>query len=66
MLKITVTDTGIGILPQDKKKLFKLFGFVENRKDKEANKNGVGLGLVIADLIVNEFDGKIIFDSEPE
>ena len=30
------------------------------------NTNGIGLGLVISDQIVNKFDGKITFVSEPE
>jgi len=30
------------------------------------NTNGIGLGLVIADQIVHQFDGMINFDSEPD
>ena len=30
------------------------------------NTNGIGLGLVISDQIVHQFDGLITFDSEPE
>ena len=53
-LKISVTDTGIGIKQEDKAKLFKLFGFVGNQ-NKQINKNGIGLGLVIANKIVHEY-----------
>ena len=45
-MKISVTDTGIGIPKQDHGKLFKLFGFVSDSKDM--NINGIGLGLAIA------------------
>ena len=31
--------------------------------DKKANTNGIGLGLVIADKIVGQFDGKITVQS---
>lgn len=54
-IKISVKDTGIGISEENKKKLFKLFGFLESSKDK--NPNGVGLGLAISQKIVHEFDG---------
>ena len=50
-LKITVKDTGVGIKDEDKSKLFKLFGFLEETQN--VNTNGIGLGLVIADLIVD-------------
>jgi len=29
------------------------------------NRNGIGLGLVIADNLVSQFNGKIYFESEP-
>ena len=45
-LQIEVKDTGIGIDDKDKSKLFKLFGFLEDKQ--LVNTNGVGLGLVIA------------------
>jgi hypothetical protein len=61
-LQISVTDTGIGIPKEKQDKLFKLFGFVQD--DKQINKNGIGLGLMIAKNIVEKFDGKITFDSE--
>ena len=59
-----MTDTGIGIEYEHQDKLFKLFGFVQD--SKQLNRNGIGLGLVIADNIVNQFDGKITFDSVPK
>jgi two-component system sensor histidine kinase BarA len=62
-LRIAVIDTGIGIEYEDQDKLFKLFGFVQDAK--QMNKNGIGLGLVIADNIVSQFNGQIDFESEP-
>ena len=57
-------DTGAGIPYKDQDKLFKLFGFVE--ETQSLNQNGVGLGLVISEQIVTQFQGRIDFDSVPE
>jgi signal transduction histidine kinase len=46
-LRITVKDTGVGIKDEDKSKLFKLFGFLDETQN--VNTSGIGLGLVIAD-----------------
>lgn len=55
-----MNDTGIGISETDKDKLFKLFGFI----DKEnLNTSGIGLGLVISQLIIKELGGVISFSS---
>ena len=62
-LKISVKDTGIGIPEENKGKLFKLFGFMENTKENKMNQNGIGLGLVIAQMIVEQYDGTIEFES---
>jgi K+-sensing histidine kinase KdpD len=59
-----VIDTGVGIRLQDQDKLFKLFGFVETTQNM--NTHGIGLGLVIAQYIVNAFGGQITFVSEAE
>ena len=49
MIQISVQDTGPGIKNEDKNKLFKLFGFLEDTKD--INPKGVGLGLHISQQI---------------
>ena len=46
-----VEDTGIGIADKDKCKLFKMFGKL-NQSNKNTNKQGVGLGLTIANELV--------------
>lgn len=61
-LQISVVDTGIGIAKEDHQKLFKLFGFVKD--SQEMNTKGIGLGLMISELIVKQFNGEIRFESE--
>ena len=46
LIKVSITDNGLGIKDCDKDKLFKLFGSIKNEK-KKINTNGIGLGLVI-------------------
>ena len=60
-IEISVEDTGIGISDNDQNKLFKLFGFIQD--SQQMNTQGIGLGLVIADQIVSQFNGKIKFKS---
>lgn len=43
---IEVIDSGIGISKENQKRLFKIFGMLEDKE--QLNKNGVGLGLNIA------------------
>ena len=50
-LKISVSDTGIGIKEEDKEKLFKLFGF--SQSTQAMNTKGIGLGLAICHKIVH-------------
>jgi two-component system sensor histidine kinase/response regulator len=61
-LRIDVEDTGVGIKDQDKSKLFKLFGFLD--ETKVINTSGIGLGLVISEKLVTLLGGKISFTSE--
>ena len=63
-LQISVADSGIGIDKKDHDKLFKLFGFVSD--SQQMNTKGIGLGLVIAKLIVEQFNGQISFESEKD
>lgn len=60
-----MADTGVGIPSCDHSKLFKLFGFIQN-KNSVMNTNGIGLGLVIAKKIVEKYSGTIRFSSVPE
>ena len=63
-VKFSVIDSGIGIKEEDKGKLFKLFGMLDESKNKtKVNTNGIGLGLVISQLIIKKFDGIIDFKS---
>ena len=60
---VEVTDTGEGIKQENKDKLFKLFTTFENKVEK--NINGIGLGLCICKAVVEQFNGKIDFVSDP-
>lgn len=62
-IRISVTDTGIGIREEDKEKLFKMFGSIKD-EEKKLNLKGIGLGLVISKLIVGKFQGYIDFISK--
>ncbi len=59
--KISVTDFGIGIAPDEWNSVFKRFYRGRNAKDVE----GVGLGLYLASLIVQKQGGYILVDSKP-
>ena len=56
-LKVAVWDNGLGIQKDDQKKLFKLFGTIKNNRN--LNKKGIGLGLVICKRIIQQFNGDI-------
>lgn len=59
----SVTDSGIGIAPEDQKRLFQKFFRADNTSTREAG--GTGLGLVIAKTIVELLGGAIWVESEP-
>ena len=56
-LVTSVEDTGIGINREDQTKLFKFFGKLQS--SKKINKGGMGLGLTISKLILQEMGGRI-------
>jgi len=57
-LEFKVSDTGIGIKEEEQKKLFKMYGKLEQR-DYKVNAEGVGLGLTISDYLVKLLSGGI-------
>jgi signal transduction histidine kinase len=63
VLHISVKDTGIGIAPEDQKKLFQKFFRAEDRLAREMAP-GTGLGLNIVKNLVELQGGRIWFESE--
>ncbi len=62
MLKVQVTDTGIGIKEDDMEKLFQGFERLEIKKNR--NVEGTGLGLAITYNLIHRMGGKIEVFSE--
>lgn len=61
-LKVSVSDTGIGMKPEEKSKLFREFFRAKNEMTK--NISGTGLGLSIVKRIIDSYAGKIEAESE--
>ena len=61
-IQIDVSDTGIGISPQQQKKLFTSFSQAENNTTRKFG--GTGLGLAISKSIIEMMGGKIWVQSE--
>ncbi|WP_407356720.1 PAS domain S-box protein [Methanolobus sp. WCC5] len=62
-LYVSVTDTGIGISPEDQKKLFKPFSQIDASISRKYE--GTGLGLALVKELVELHGGKIWVQSEP-
>ncbi len=60
-----VKDTGIGISPDDQKKIFQMFVQAEAIRGTQAAKNGTGLGLAICRRMIEKMNGKIELESVP-
>ena len=61
-IKITVTDTGIGVSPEQQARLFQAFQQAESSTVRQFG--GTGLGLTISKNIVEMMGGKIWIESE--
>jgi PAS domain S-box-containing protein len=61
---IEVSDTGIGLKPEEKERLFEEFFRAKNPLTR--NVTGTGLGLTIIKKIIDNYAGKITVDSEFE
>ena len=59
-LGISVEDTGVGIRPEDQKKLFAAFSQVDAKTGRE----GTGLGLHLSQKLAEALCGKIELKSE--
>jgi len=63
VVEISVTDSGIGIKPEDVPKLFRQFSQLERPYTKKFP--GIGLGLFLAGMLVEMHGGGIRVESEP-
>ena len=61
-LRFSVTDTGLGIKPEDREKIFVLFQQIDTKKNR--NIEGTGLGLSISRQLAEMMDGCIEMESE--
>jgi signal transduction histidine kinase/CHASE3 domain sensor protein len=61
--QVAVTDTGVGIAPGDRKRIFEEFQQVDSSSTRK--KGGTGLGLAIARRIVELHGGRIWVESTP-
>jgi protein-histidine pros-kinase len=62
-VEIAVTDTGVGIRPEDQEKLFGAFSQVD--ASSRSRHEGTGLGLHLSRKLAELLGGKITFQSEP-
>ncbi|MBI5408571.1 MAG: GAF domain-containing protein [Nitrospirae bacterium] len=62
-VEISVSDTGIGVLPEDQRKLFKPFQQLDTVLTKKHK--GTGLGLSLCKKLVELHGGRIRVESEP-
>jgi signal transduction histidine kinase/DNA-binding response OmpR family regulator len=62
-LRCRITDTGIGIRPEDRARLFQPFSQIDNSGQRRVG--GTGLGLIICQQLVQLMGGRIDVSSKP-
>ncbi|WP_425403054.1 ATP-binding protein [Hwanghaeella sp.] len=62
MIRISVSDTGLGISERDGKSVFEMFHRLN--ADPMVTQDGTGIGLTVSKILVERMDGRIGFDSE--
>jgi PAS domain S-box-containing protein len=60
--EVSVTDTGIGINPEEQKNLFRIDE--QTRRDGTANEKGTGLGLILCKEFIEKNNGVLWVESE--
>ena len=63
-LQFNVQDTGIGITPEQQKRVFQPFSQADNSTTREYG--GTGLGLIISQKVVQMMDGEVWVESEQD
>jgi signal transduction histidine kinase/CheY-like chemotaxis protein/purine-cytosine permease-like protein len=63
VVRIDVVDTGIGIAPQDQKRIF--LPFERARAGRRSAESGTGLGLTITHLLTDMMGGELSLQSQP-
>jgi signal transduction histidine kinase len=63
-VKVSITDTGIGISKEDQPKLFNKFGRIDSSYQTVAEIQGTGLGLYITKQYIEKMGGTIGMESE--
>jgi two-component system phosphate regulon sensor histidine kinase PhoR len=61
-IRVSVTDRGIGLSPEQKSRIFERFYRVEDKKNMTS---GLGMGLYISQEIIRNHNGTIGVESEP-
>jgi PAS domain S-box-containing protein len=61
-VRVSISDNGIGIDPEHRERLFKIFGRIHSEKEYA----GTGIGLAIVQKAVSRMGGEVGFQSEPD
>ncbi len=61
--RVTITDTGIGISPEDLKNIFDRFYRVDKSRSRQSG--GSGLGLAIVQSLMSQMNGSVNIESAP-